>query len=133
VKAFYYGFLKTAGDLIPGGKAEGKPASKYDPEELKKGIKIESEHVHNKAMQREIAKDHLEEKKNSKYYDYLPIAEEQPEAKGLEKKVEKFLKRNPSPTDEEFHELAQRSGANKHKLEASAYSLLGKYLGAKGE
>lgn len=62
-------------DLIPGGKAAGKPASDFSASELAMGRKVEKEHTPNKAMQTEIAKDHLEE--ISDYYPRLKKMEEE--------------------------------------------------------
>lgn len=52
---------KTAADLLPGGAADNKPDSAFDPDELKKGKKHEHEHTNNDQVATEIAKDHLQE------------------------------------------------------------------------
>lgn len=54
---------------IPGGLADKKEPSDFDPEQLKKGIKVEMEHTNDRATAREIAMDHLTE--DPKYYDKL--------------------------------------------------------------
>lgn len=76
---FNNGFRKTAKEIIKGGKADNKPDSDYDKDQLRKGVKVESEHTNNKAMAKEIAKDHLEEFPH--YYTALIKME-----KGLKKK-----------------------------------------------
>lgn len=48
------------------------PDAKYNKPELKKGISHELEHVKNRAMAKEISKDHLEE--NPRYYSLLDKA-----------------------------------------------------------
>lgn len=60
---------KEKNEVIPGGFSSGKPDSDFDPEQLKKGIKVELEHTNSKDMAKEIAKDHLVE--DPKYYDHL--------------------------------------------------------------
>jgi hypothetical protein len=59
-------------EVLSGGKADQKPDSRYKKDELEKGVKHESEHTENKAMAKEIAKDHLEE--NEDYYTELDKA-----------------------------------------------------------
>lgn len=47
-------------DLLPGGNADGKPDSSFDPEELALGIKEEmGDHTKSEEIASEIAKDHL--------------------------------------------------------------------------
>lgn len=53
-------------DKLPGGKGDKSPDSEFDPKQLQKGIEIEMEHVKNKDLAKEIAKDHLTEIPN--YY-----------------------------------------------------------------
>lgn len=60
-------------EYIKGGKADGKPDSKYDPKELKMGMKVEAEHTKCPKRRKEIAKDHLEEFKW--YYTFLKAME----------------------------------------------------------
>jgi hypothetical protein len=59
-------------EVLSGGKADQKSDSRYKKDELEKGVKHESEHTDNKAMAKEIAKDHLEE--NEDYYTELDKA-----------------------------------------------------------
>jgi hypothetical protein len=68
------GSLKMAKDLIPGGMAAGKKDEDFDPEQIRKGEKVELEHTPSKARAREIARDHLEEFPN--YYTELDKMEE---------------------------------------------------------
>jgi hypothetical protein len=55
-------------DIVTGGKSEGKILA-VDPAELAQGIKIESEHTAEPALQEKIARDHLAE--DPKYYTKL--------------------------------------------------------------
>lgn len=61
--------------VIPGGKAKDKDLSKYDPEQLKMGLKVEMEHTDDPSVALEIAMDHLTE--NPKYYTHLKEMEAQ--------------------------------------------------------
>jgi hypothetical protein len=70
--------LKTSADKITGGKADKKPMSKYDPEQLARGIKVEKEHTDDPQLAKEIAADHLEEFGN--YYTELDKMEKRLEA-----------------------------------------------------
>jgi len=56
-------------DLVPGGRADSLPDSKFKPKQLALGREIESEHTDNPALANEIAKDHLEE--FDSYYSHL--------------------------------------------------------------
>lgn len=47
--------------LLPGGLADGKSPSDYDPEQLAMGVEVEMEHTDDPDIAREIAMDHLEE------------------------------------------------------------------------
>lgn len=53
--------LKKAKELIPDGNAADQPDSDFDPKQLAMGVKVELEHTKNKALAKEIAKDHLAE------------------------------------------------------------------------
>lgn len=65
----------SKGELITGGRASGKPESKYDPKDVARGKKIEMEHVEGgsypqdvqERVAEEISRDHLEE--HPEYYD----------------------------------------------------------------
>jgi hypothetical protein len=65
-------------DKIPGGLAEGKPDTDFDPDDVLEGIKVEMEHTNDPSIAYEITKDHLTENKN--YYKHL---------KKMERKMEK--------------------------------------------
>lgn len=60
-------------DQLPGGLADKKEPSDFDPEQLRKGIKVEMEHTDDRAKAEEIAMDHLTE--DAKYYDKLEKVE----------------------------------------------------------
>lgn len=61
-------FSKTE-ELIPGGLASGRKPEDFDPEQLKKGIKVELEHSGDAPLAQEIAMDHLVE--DPEYYTKL--------------------------------------------------------------
>jgi hypothetical protein len=65
---------KAVEDLIAGGKAQGMPASDFDPKQIEMGKKVEREHTPDPAKAEEIAKDHLEEFGN--YYSALKKMED---------------------------------------------------------
>ena len=67
------GTSRKAKERIPGGLAEGKKPSDFDPKALAKGTKVEMEHTDDKEVAREIAMDHLTE--DPKYYDKLETIE----------------------------------------------------------
>ena len=82
-------------EYIPGGYADGRPDSDFDPEELAMGIEVEKEHVIkftdkgnmrkfkdiDLSKAKEIAKDHLCEIEN--YYSRLEAMEEGAKADGM--------------------------------------------------
>lgn len=55
--------------LIPGGKAEGRSPSEFDPVQLAIGTRVELEHTNDPAIAQEIAMDHLVE--DPAYYTKL--------------------------------------------------------------
>lgn len=59
----------TEDDKLPGGLADKKRPSDFDPEQIKLGIKHELEHTNDRDLAREIAMDHLSE--DPKYYSHL--------------------------------------------------------------
>jgi len=63
---------------LKGGRADGKPITKYDLQQLLMGIKIEQEHTSNRMTALEIATDHLEEIPD--YYTRLEKMENDAEA-----------------------------------------------------
>ena len=50
------------------------------------------------------------------------------QGKPSDKAVEDFLARNPSPTDAQYHEFAEKHKFNKHLAEQIAYRLAAKYV-----
>ena len=48
-------------EKLKGGKADNRPDTDFDPEQLKIGIKVESEHTKDRKIAKEVAKDHLSE------------------------------------------------------------------------
>lgn len=56
-------------DLLPGGRADGKPDSAFNPRALRKGRSHEREHTKSPRIAGEIAKDHLVE--DPDYYEEL--------------------------------------------------------------
>jgi hypothetical protein len=60
-------------DMIPGGLADNKKQTDFDPNALMAGIKVELEHTSNPNIAREIAMDHLTEDPN--YYQKLKTIE----------------------------------------------------------
>lgn len=67
IKALLAPALKKAADLLPGGKADNVPDSKFSPTSLAEGQKDEREHTNNNQVAKEIAKDHLSE--DPRYYE----------------------------------------------------------------
>jgi len=63
---------------LKGGRADGKPITKYDLQQLLMGIKVEQEHTSNRMTALEIATDHLEEIPD--YYTRLEKMEKDAEA-----------------------------------------------------
>ena len=57
------------GERLHGGKADGKPASAFDPQAVRTGMRVEREHTRDPRLQREIARDHLSE--DPRYYAKL--------------------------------------------------------------
>jgi 8-oxo-dGTP pyrophosphatase MutT (NUDIX family) len=64
---------KTAADLLPGGKADNIPDSKFSPKDLAAGAADEHEHTSNDQVAKEIAKDHLQ--KDPGYYEKEKLSE----------------------------------------------------------
>lgn len=65
---------KRQKETLSGGLADGVPASKFDPDALAEGTKIEMEHTTDAKMAEEIAKDHLSE--DPEYYKKLKQMEQ---------------------------------------------------------
>jgi len=86
---FWQGFSKSANEIIEGGLADGMPDSKYDKDELAKGIKVEMEHTGDYAAAKEIAKDHLQEIPD--YYTRLAKMENEAEKKAMDPIIQKAV------------------------------------------
>jgi hypothetical protein len=65
--------MGKSADELPGGRADDRPDSGFDRDQLRQGVKHEREHTKRKAITKEIAKDHLAE--DPKYYTHLNKAE----------------------------------------------------------
>lgn len=84
--------IKRAKDLIPGGKADNRPDSDFDAEQIEAGTKVESEHVGDDEVKaKEISKDHLAEIPD--YYTRLKKMEDAATKKG--NMMVKAKKKNP--------------------------------------
>jgi hypothetical protein len=64
-------------DQIPGGKADSNQPSDFSKDQIRKGTKVEMEHVNDRSLAEEIAMDHLAEFPD--YYDRLAKMEAQAE------------------------------------------------------
>lgn len=73
----------SGGEKLKGGKADNKSDKEFDPEQLKLGIKVESEHTSDPEEAKEVAKDHLTEIPD--YYKRLTV---------MEAKAEKEIKKS---------------------------------------
>lgn len=66
----WYRFLKRSfEDKLPGGLADKKKPTDFNPQALQKGIQVELEHTKDKNLAQEIAMDHLTE--DPEYYTKL--------------------------------------------------------------
>jgi hypothetical protein len=63
---------KRVVDKLKGGLGDGKPDKAFRKKELEKGVSHETEHTGDRALAKEIAKDHLSERSN--YYTALDKA-----------------------------------------------------------
>lgn len=61
--------IKQAADKLKGGEGDNKPDKAFNKKELLQGEKHEEEHTRDKSIAKEIAKDHLSERKD--YYSAL--------------------------------------------------------------
>jgi DNA-binding ferritin-like protein len=66
-------------DQVPGGRADKKNPSDFDPKQLQMGVEIEQEHTKDRALAEEIAMDHLTEFPD--YYTRLKKMEDEAEGK----------------------------------------------------
>jgi hypothetical protein len=111
------------------GKSQNQDVNKFDPIELKYGIKIEQEHIEDDVVAQEIAEDHLIE--DPKYYTHLIIMEKISKMKleGVQKiLVSKFQKKEIN-NDNDLHLLAEQLKINPHDLEGEVYKLLSLTVG----
>ena len=108
-------------DQLKGGLADKMKPEDFDSKELEMGIKIEMEHVDDKALAKEIAMDHLAE--DPKYYTKLKKIEPQHEASNISphRNIDK---------DEMFK--AQRICANRHKVRPQDLEFVGSERYASG-
>jgi hypothetical protein len=83
VEAEIYKLATKFVNFLTGGRANELAVSEedVDPEQLKKGIKVEYEHTPDKDVARRIALDHLAESKDVPYYDLLADMEKKFETK----------------------------------------------------
>jgi len=136
------GKLKTA-EMIPGGKAEGRPFTDFPIDQLIMGKEVEKEHTSDPNMALEIAKDHLEEFPN--YYTALKgmedkLKSQKEKAADVEGEVPatgrvipradvvSFFRQHPHAKDEQVHELAEAHQISPHDLETQVYGILGEKL-----
>jgi hypothetical protein len=82
--------FRNTGDLLPGGKADNVPDSKFDPKELAVGVKDEREHTDNDQIAKEIAEDHL-----SSEPDYYTEEEKHKEAAEIVKAAARRIQAQP--------------------------------------
>lgn len=60
IKDAYHVDIANFKERLKGGRADGKPITKYDLKELLEGIKFEREHTDDNLLALEMAMDHLE-------------------------------------------------------------------------
>ena len=72
----------AGGDMIPGGKADGKSPLEYPADQVKMGLDVEKEHTDDPLVAVEIATDHLEEFPD--YYTRLDAMEKEAKAESGE-------------------------------------------------
>lgn len=107
-------------DKLPGGLADKKKPSDFDPKALAKGKKVEMEHTDDPQKAEEIAMDHLTE--DSAYYDKLETIEKHG---SLRQAVIKLAHANPELRKHLIPIL--RAAADKAKTEEGAKKLYEKY------
>jgi len=90
-------------ERIVGGKGDNRPDSDFDAEQLAEGLKHEMEHTKDRAVAKEIAKDHLAE--SPKYYEGLEKMEE-----GLKGKKEARFNPDTMLTGEAAEEHYRKAG-----------------------
>ena len=95
-------------EKLVGGRGDFRPDSDFDPIELSKGIEVEYEHTGDRAIAKEIAKDHLTEHRD--YYKELA-------------RMEAELERRPNPKPYEIT-LKQLGGAGRLKAMIGAKNFM---------
>ena len=106
-------------DKIPGGLADKKKPSDFDPKARAAGIEVEMEHTNSRAIATEIAMDHLTE--DPRYYEKLKTIEKSfrvPLIKGVQRGG-KYFKRvptgNPKRPWKYYYTRAQWNARNQSK------------------
>jgi hypothetical protein len=77
-------------EKLEGGAGDNRPDSDFDPEQLNAGIKVELEHTKDRAVAKEVAKDHLTE--SADYYKKLKVMESDMDATKSLVEITKALK-----------------------------------------
>ena len=127
IEEHIYNILRS---FLAGGKSQGK-VEQVDPNELAMGIKVESEHTDDPALQEKIARDHLAE--NPKYYTDLQKIEKPPEGKPLDPamddEAQQMAGELPGDVPRESEELfatvyaaCRKGGGDKQKCSQLAWS-----------
>ncbi len=80
----------TKAEKLEGGEGDNRPDSDFDPEQLKAGINVELEHTTDRAVAKEVAKDHLTE--SADYYKKLKVMESDMDATKSLVEITKALK-----------------------------------------
>jgi hypothetical protein len=109
-------------DQIPGGLADKRKPGDFDPEQLKKGIKVEMEHTDDPAKAEEIAMDHLTE--DSKYYDKLETIEKHGKSRYKSKKKVK----TKDGDEMTVYEYSDRQVADRNRKKAERIEKLRKSM-----
>lgn len=115
---------RKVAEMIPGGKADGRDPSSFDPQQLEMGIKVEMEHTDDRAAATEIAMDHLSERPD--YYTVLTAAGLNDEAKAAEAKPEGFfhaLKDELGKAKDKLVEHSKAKGRSKDRLFRAAFGM----------
>jgi hypothetical protein len=130
---------KNSAEMIPGGLASDQADSKYPPEQLERGERVEREHTDDEQTAREIAKDHLEE--DREYYDKLEQVEDTDgdiedagRAPTEEDKadIRQYIATHEDLQDETFHQFMEERGINPHMGEAAVYEMAHSMARGKG-
>lgn len=127
------GLVTAKSEKLIGGKGDGKSVSDYDPEQVKMGRVVESEHTQDPEKIDEIVCDHLEE--NPQYYSKLKSAHLADELDKSEDGVPELDKTQPKVRFPEFKDITTRPDQEVHivKDKKTASSFMKKYLNAAKE